>query len=73
MDRITLKVDRRIHARLNLAKVGISATMGQQLTTSQAIEYLLEHWALTKDQRHLIVARPDGKIVGLARASAESA
>lgn len=70
MDRITVKVDRPVHARLNLAKVGISATVGQQLSTSQAIEYLLEHWAITKGQRHLIQVRPDGRIEAASSAEA---
>ncbi len=69
MDRVTVKIEPHIAARLRLAKVSISATVGQQLTTSQAIDYLLSHWAMTRDQHHLLTAGPDGQIVSPSSAT----
>ena len=60
MDRATLKVSPGTAARLRGAKIGMSADIDQQLTTSQAIDYLLAWWAVTRNQRHLIVIGRDG-------------
>lgn len=63
MDRVTIKLDARVADRVRLAKVVVSADVGQQLTISQAIEYLIEHWMLTRGQRHRLTVGPDGRIV----------
>lgn len=60
MNRATLKVPRGTADRLSGAKLGMSADAGRQLTTGQAIDYLLVHWAITRGQRHRIEFGPDG-------------
>jgi len=70
MERVTVKLDPRIADRVRRAKIQMSAELGHQLTTSQAVEYLLEHWAITREQRHVMTLTPAGQIVGLHNAKA---
>jgi hypothetical protein len=60
MNRATLKVPKGTADRLSGAKLDMSADVGRQLTTGQAIDYLLAYWRITRGQAHLIEWGPDG-------------
>lgn len=62
MDRATIKINRDTAGRLSRAKLGMSDDIGYQLNTSQAIDYLLAYWQLTRNQAHLIELGADGVV-----------